>query len=192
MRVHAVFAATMLAAALLGATTSARAEEARASYALEPGKEDQWLLQLVGQWEVNTQTDVGPGFPPVEGIANDTVRAVGTFWIVIESTSMSPEGEPATSLMTIGYDPVTHKVVGTWIDSLYDKLWVYEGSIDEAGTTLTLDTVGPLPREPDKPRKFRDTIELKSVDRRVYTSQMQEDDGTWVRLTRMDATRKKP
>ena len=41
-----------------------------------------------------------------------------------------PEGEPATMVITAGYDPDKKKFVATWFGSMMTKLWVYECSKD--------------------------------------------------------------
>ena len=54
-----------------------------------------------------------------------------------------PGGGPATTLMTLGYDPEKKRFVGTWIGSMMTHLWIYDGALDAAGKVLTLDAEGP-------------------------------------------------
>jgi hypothetical protein len=56
---------------------------------------------------------------------------------------------------------------------------------------LTLDTEGPSPLEPGKKAKFREVLELKAPDHKVFTSYMQGEDGKWVKFVTMDYRRKK-
>ena len=45
--------------------------------------------------------------------------------------------------MTLGYDPVQKRFVGTFIGSMMTHMWIYNGTLDAAGKVLTLDTEGP-------------------------------------------------
>ncbi len=98
---------------------------------------------------------------------------------------------PMTGVMTLGYDPEKKKYVGTWVDSMTSHLWRYEGTVDAAGKVLTLDTEGPNPAAPGKTAKFKERIEFKSKDHKVFTSSMQGDDGEWVTFMTMNSKRKK-
>lgn len=48
-------------------------------------------------------------------------------------------------------------------------LWIYEGSLDEAGRVLTIDTEGP---NTDGMRGYQDIVTLESGDRRTLASRM--------------------
>lgn len=45
---------------------------------------------------------------------------------------------------------------------------------------LTLEGEGLCPSAPGKMVKFKDTMELKTKDHRVFTSTMQDESGKWV------------
>jgi hypothetical protein len=81
--------------------------------------------------------------------------------------------------MTLGYDPDKKRFVGTWVGSMMSFLWVYDGSLDPAGRTLTLNAEGPDFSTPGKTAKYQDIIEFVSDDHRVLRSQTLGDDGTW-------------
>jgi hypothetical protein len=44
-----------------------------------------------------------------------------------------PCAGPATTMMTLGYDPPKRRFVGTFNDSMMTHLWVYDGALDAAG-----------------------------------------------------------
>ncbi len=67
-------------------------------------------------------------------------------------------------------------------------MWKYEGTLDETGKKLTLETEGPNPMT-GKPCKFRESIEWKGDDERVFTSTILGDDGKWVQF--MTVTQKR-
>jgi hypothetical protein len=83
-------------------------------------------------------------------------------------------------IMTLGYDPMKNRFVGTFVGSMMTNMWVYEGALDAKGTTLTLDTEGPSMTGDGSIAPYRDVIEMKSDDVRVMTSQGQGPDGKWV------------
>jgi hypothetical protein len=154
----------------------------------EPQKEHQWLKHLEGEWETEAEMVMEPGKPPVKSKGTESVRSLGAFWAVSEIKG-DCMGVPFTGVMTVGYDPQKKKYVGTWVCSMCDLLWKYEGKVE--GKVLTLDTEGPNLANPGKTCKMRDVIEIKDKDTKVFTSQMQTEDGKWVTFMTMTSRRKK-
>ncbi|AWM41821.1 hypothetical protein GobsT_70680 [Gemmata obscuriglobus] len=143
----------------------------------EPQKEHKWLEQLVGEW-VMEMDGGGQDQPSTKQINTETVRSLGV-WVQCEGTSSMPDGSPARTVMTLGYDPAKKKFVGTFIGSMMTNLWVYEGELDAAGKVLTLDADGPNFADPTKTAKYKDAIEIVSPDHRTLTSRLLGDDGQW-------------
>jgi hypothetical protein len=142
----------------------------------EPRKEHEWLEKFVGEWTMEADS-AAPD--QSQGEWTETGRSIGGGWVVIEGSGPMPDGGPATTIMTLGYDSHRERFVGTWLGSMMDHLWVYEGTLD--GNVLTLNTEGPS-MEKDAPRKlvkYKDMMELKSDDHRVLTSHKLGDDGEW-------------
>jgi hypothetical protein len=154
----------------------------------EPQKEHKWLEQLVGEWETEMEGSGGPDQPPVKHTGTESVRSL-TVWVQCEGTV--PGDVSMKTVMTLGYDPAKKKFVGTFIGSMMTNLWVYEGTLDEAGKKLTLDAEGPSFTEPDKTAKYKDTIEIVSPDHRTLSSQFRADDGTWHHFMTAHYRRKK-
>jgi hypothetical protein len=155
-----------------------------------PLKEHDWLKQLVGEWEVESEMVMEPGKPPVKCAGTETARTLGGFWLVGELKG-DFLGTPVTGVMTVGYDPAKKKYVGTWVCSMEGNLWQYEGTVDSAGKVLTLNTEGPDMSKPGKTCKMRDVLEVKGPDLVVITSHMQTEDGKWVQFGTMNKKRKK-
>src|SRR5262245_61194257 len=141
-----------------------------------PQKEHKWLEQFAGEWESEGEMIPEPGKPPLKVTGAESARMLGGFWMISEGKNTCM-GMTFTSLMTLGYDPDKKKYVGTWVDSVFNYMWKYEGTLDEAGKVLTLLAEGPCPMAPGKIGKFKDVMEIKSKDHRVLTSFMQGDDG---------------
>ncbi|MGH9869573.1 MAG: DUF1579 domain-containing protein [Candidatus Polarisedimenticolia bacterium] len=145
----------------------------------EPQKEHRWLQRLAGTWTYEVDCPAGPEQPAGKSTGTETFRSLGGLWMVGEGQGQMPDGGPATTMMTLGYDPQRKRFVGTWIGSMMTNLWVYDGILDETGRVLTLEAEGPNMAEEGKMARYRDVIELKSDDHRVLTSHMLGDDGTW-------------
>jgi hypothetical protein len=156
----------------------------------KPTKEHQWLDRLVGEWESTGEITMAPGQEPIKSKASETVRSLGGFWTVAQSEGECM-GQKVSSVMTLGYDPESKKYVGTWVDSVMPHLWKYEGTVDESGDKLTLLSEGPDMMTPGKMCKFKEVMEFKSDDHRVFTSAMQMEDGSWNEFVKVDSRRRK-
>jgi len=157
----------------------------------EPQKEHQWLQKLVGEWTYEADCNMGPDKPPAKSGGSEKVRSLGGLWVLCEGQGEMPGGGSATMLMTLGYDPLKKRYVGTWIGSMMTNLWIYDGELDAAGKVLTLNAEGPNMAAEGKMAKYKDVIEFKSDDHRVLTSQMQGDDGKWQQFMTANYRRKK-
>jgi hypothetical protein len=102
-----------------------------------------------------------------------------------------PGGGPATTLITLGFDPQKKRYVGTWVGSMMTNLWVYEGELDNTGRVLTLASEGPSMSGDGGTARYKDVIEFTSDDRRTLTGHVQGADGTWQTLMSATYTRKK-
>ncbi|HUG19659.1 MAG TPA: DUF1579 domain-containing protein [Planctomycetaceae bacterium] len=145
----------------------------------KPTKEHLWLKQFEGEWVSKSKASMGPGVPEIECQGKMTSRTLGGFWIVnqIEGDMM---GMTMHGLQTIGYDTDKKKYVGTWVDSMMNYMWKYEGTVEESGKKLTLEAEGPNFMAEGKMTKFRDAYEFKSKDEIIATSSMRMEDGKWV------------
>ena len=156
----------------------------------KPTKEHQFLDKFVGTWETQSEGTVGPDQPPMKCKGMMKSRSLGGFWLVNEMTG-DMMGTPMTGIQTIGYNTDKQKYVGTWVDSMMNHMWHYEGSVTEAGTTLTLEAEGPNFMADGKTTKFRDIYEFKSPDHIHATSTMLGEDGKWVVFMSGDSRRTK-
>lgn len=148
----------------------------------EPREEHRWLERLVGEWTFEMEAVAQPGEPSQKDTGTESVRSLGGVWVVCEGRGQMPDGSPATSIMTLGYDPAKARFVGTFVGSMMTHLWIYDGELDPAGNVLVLDTEGPSFTDEGKMAKYRDTIEIRSDDHRVMTSSVQGDDGSWTQF----------
>jgi hypothetical protein len=156
----------------------------------KPTKEHEWLQKFVGEWESEAEITMDPTQPPMVGKGSESTRMIGGSWIIAQGMS-EMMGMPFESVLTLGFDPRKNKYVGTWVDSMSGYLWLYEGEVDAAGTTLSLDTRGPGPDNPDGLTSFKEVTVFKSPDHRVFTSTMQAADGSWKTCVTVHSRRKK-
>jgi len=145
----------------------------------EAQKEHQWLQKLVGEWRYEVEAMMDPSKPVEKSSGSESVRSLGGLWVLCEGQGTMPDGDPATTLMTLGYDPQKKRFVGTWIGSMMTYLWVYDGFLDPTEKVLTLNADGPDFTSEGKLAKYQDVIEFKSDDHRVLTSRVLGDDGSW-------------
>ena len=153
----------------------------------EPQKEHQWLKQLAGDWDLDMQMQE-PGKDVMRAKGAESARLIGGFWIQTEVKATMMD-MPFTGMMTVGYDIQKKKYVATWIDSMSDYLWKYDGSLDQSAKILTLETVGPCPMQGGKMTRFKEAIEIKDKDHRLFTSTV-DFDGKWVQVLTINYTRK--
>lgn len=155
-----------------------------------PAEQHRWLDKFVGEWQTTTEIYMEPGKPPIKGTGGESVRSLGGFWIISEGKG-EMMGMSMNFLLTLGYDEPTKKYVGSWVDSMTGHLWKYEGAVDAAGKTITLQSTGPCPKRPGELSNFKDITEFKDNDTRTFTSMMQDTDGQWVKVASGTATRVK-
>ncbi|MGF1567102.1 MAG: DUF1579 domain-containing protein [Nodosilinea sp.] len=141
-------------------------------------KEHQWLQQLVGEWTYEVEGMTGPDQPMDPSTGTESVKSVGGLWVIAEGQG-DMCGSPATTLMTLGYNPQKQRFVGTWVGSMMTHLWIYDGELDAAERVLTLHSEGPTMAGDGKLAPYKDVIEFKSDDHRMLTSFCLGDDGQW-------------
>lgn len=143
-----------------------------------PTPEHLWLKRLAGTWSFESACPASPGEEPARAEGVETIRMVGDVWLVAESTGTMPGGAPMTAIMTLGFDPARNAFVGTWIGSPMTHMFVYQGTLDDERSTLTLNTTGPDFNNPGASADYRDIIEWRSNTERRLRSEMKSD-GAW-------------
>ena len=169
--------------------TATKAEQGQPSVPMQeaPQKEHRWLQKLVGEWTYETAAgDTGK-----KSTGTESVRALGGLWVLAEGQGEMPDGAPASTLMTLGYDPQKKRFVGTWIGSMMTHLWVYDGELDAAEQMLTLNSEGPSMTGDGTTARYQDVIELKSADHRVLTARVQGADGSWQQFMTVEYRRRR-
>ena len=150
----------------------------------KPQAEHGFLEKLVGTWDV-TSSSMGN-----DETWTEVVRSLNGIWFVAEGNGQMPGGGEATTVLTLGYDPAKGKYIGSWIGSMMNYMWVYEGDVSDDGTTLNLYTTGPDFSEPGKIGEYREQIVFTDRDNRIFNSSVKQPDGTWKQFMDVQYTRK--
>ena len=142
-------------------------------------RQNAFLQKLVGVWDVTS----APGENGSDyAVWTEIVRSLNGRWVVAEGEGKMPGGQMAETLMTLGYDQEKGKFIGTWIGSMMDHMWVYEGFLDKLGRTLMLDTTGPDLENKGRIATYREAITIINENERVFTSTVRQADGNWKAL----------
>jgi hypothetical protein len=146
---------------------------------VEPTNEHRWLQKFVGEWTYEGECMMGPDQPRMTFTGTESVRAIGEIWVQGEGRGKMPDGDDATTIITLGFNPQTNRFVGTFIGSMMTHMWIYDGSLDEAGKVLTLEAEGPDMTRPGTTAVYRDVVTLESDDHRILKSFAKGPDGVW-------------
>ena len=163
---------------------------APAGSTVEPQKQHRWLKRFLGEWTYESEMPAQGGQPAHKVTGIERVRAIGDLWVVGESNGEMPGAGPATSIITLGYDPDRKRFVGTWIGSMMTHMWVYSGELDSAERVLTLTSEGPSMSNEGTMSTYQDVVEFKNDNHRVLTARVRNNDGTWQEFMTMEFRRK--
>jgi hypothetical protein len=165
--------------------------EMAAAMTAKPTREHKWLQKFVGDWTYETEAAMEPGGTPQKMTGTESIRALGEIWVQGQGTSQMPDGSPAETQITLGYDPTKKRFVGSWLGTMMTHLWVYDGELSADERTLTLNSEGPSMTEENKRANYRDVFEFKNDDLRTLTAFVQGPDSQWNQFMQMDYHRKK-
>lgn len=144
-----------------------------------PQKEHEWLKQFVGEWTCESKFAPAPGAPEITCKGHAKARSLGGLWIICEHENSFGD-QKISAVLTVGVDPNSKKYIGSWVDSMHNHFWKYQGEVDSTGKVLSLIAEGPDMTAPGKTANFKDAWEFKSQDEMVLTSSMQGPDGKWI------------
>lgn len=150
----------------------------------QPTPEHKWLHRMIGEWTVRIEGIMGPDQPPVVHEGEHSVKGLGELWTLGRGTVKGTDGNPMSSLMTLGYDPAAQQFVGTFIASVMTHLWPYRGTLNTEKTILTLDSHGP--GMSGGMTDYQDIFEFVSDNHFILRSRMKMDDGSFVQFMTAD------
>ncbi len=103
-----------------------------------PGEQHKFLAKQVGEWHGKTRMWMGPGASPIEGECTWTVESIlGGRYIRSELEGELPGMGAFTGYGTSGFDNVSQKFVGSWIDNHSTGIMQGTGELSGNGKALT-------------------------------------------------------
>lgn len=152
----------------------------------EPRPEHQWLHRMVGDWTYEAVMG------EVRTTGRETVTSLGGLWILGEGVGEMPGGAEGQTRLTLGYDSSRSSFAGSWVGSMMDCIFFYEGTLE--GDSLTLECEGPAfgedgSTEAGQRAMYRDVYTLHGDDERVLSSQMRGEEGEWTEFMRVTYSR---
>jgi hypothetical protein len=154
----------------------------------KPVQEHQWLQQLVGTWNVESEM-VMPDGTTATSKGMEVTTDFGGLWAYGEGKSEMPDGSPMNYKVALGYDLTFKEYRGFMVMNVSSHLWKYVGTLSEDGNTMTLDCEGPDMMGENLTAHYRDIITIIDKDHRTMTSTGQGPDGQWVTFMTAHYTR---
>ena len=145
----------------------------------KPQKEHEWLQQFIGDWTSEMDCAMGPDQPRQKSKGKESVRSLGGLWMLGEGEGEMGDGSIGYTLITLGFDPAKGRFVGSFVGSMMTHQWLYDGSLDESGTVLTLDSEGPSMTGDGAITPYRDVVTIVSPDHRTLSSHCPDGNGGW-------------
>jgi hypothetical protein len=157
-----------------------------------PEPEHAFLKKFVGRWETRWETTAefpaNSGQPSIVWKSVMEAKMLGELWMIAEMDG-DMMGTRMNAIITLGFDGKKKKYLGTWVDSIMNHMWHYEGMVE--GNTITLNAKGPNFNSPGKETDFQDVYTFKTDDQMEIRSRMKGEDGKWVTFMTAESVRKK-
>ena len=132
-----------------------------------------WLEQITGNWTYEAELVMDPTQPPIKANGTERGRREG-FQSILEGRQ-----EGMTTEFTIRFDPATNRFSARFTASQMSEPWTYEGTLDEDGKILVLNSKGPSPQNPNEKADYRTFIEVNDENHKTVHSDI-EMDGKWI------------
>ena len=147
----------------------------------EPRPEHQWLHRMVGKWTYEAVMG------DIRTTGLELVTSLGGLWILGQGIGDMPGGAEGQTRLTLGYDTSRNRFAGSWVGSMMDCIFFYEGWLED--DVLTLECEGPAfaddgSMHPSQRAMYRDVYTMPNDDERILSSRHRNDDGSWAEFMR--------
>lgn len=140
---------------------------------IPPTEEHQALRREAGVWDATMKLWIMPNQEePMVVEGTETNRLLGSFWLISKFESQFG-GVEFTGHAQLGYDPVSKKYVGTWIDTMTPYMATMEGDRNQESDTLTMVSTA---RDPQTGKISTTTNVTEFVDENTKTFTMYQGD----------------
>ena len=107
--------------------------------AITPGQPHKALASMEGSWTAEVQSWMsGPDAPPMVSKGTSTMKMVFGGRYLQQDFTGEMMNMPFSGMGFTGYDNVNKKYVGIWMDNMSTGISTMEGSMNQAGNTLTM------------------------------------------------------
>jgi hypothetical protein len=141
----------------------------------QPNEMHKAIVATAGEWEGTLTSWMAPGVPPMTVPAQESITAIGGFWIQSRFTC-DFMGMPYLGTGCVGYDTTKNKFVGTWIDNMSSYLAIMEGEHDPATGKGVMRYMAPDPMSGNLVPHRIESVD--TADARTSTFYMGEGAGT--------------
>jgi hypothetical protein len=158
--------------------------------AATPGEEHKKLEAVVGTFDAKVKTWMDPSKPPEESTGtSENTWVLGNRYVQMkyQGTMM---GQPFSGMGYQGYDNVTKKYVGTWMDTMSTGIMTSTGQADKSGKTMTMSASAADPVS-GKMMKLTEKMTVKDNDHHSFEMWAPGPDGKPVKMMEIEYTRKK-
>ena len=154
-----------------------------------PGPPHQLLAGMTGSWDVRSSCSMEPGKPPMEstGTSEQTMILGGRF--LQQEFSGDLMGSPFTGIGAVGYDNHTGKYVSTWMDTMGNGIYYFEGTASADGKTITQKSKYDDPVQ--GPVEWRSVTRIVNDDTLEFEMYSIDQSGNEQKMAKMTYTRKK-
>ncbi|MGE5414562.1 MAG: DUF1579 domain-containing protein [Syntrophomonadaceae bacterium] len=158
--------------------------------AMTPGEGQKKLESLVGTFDAKVRTWMDPSKPP-----DDSVGTSVNSWVLGDRyVQMKYEGvflgETFNGIGYMGYDNVSKKYQGSWMDTASTGMMLSNGTMDSAGKVLTLKATTSDPAT-GKVTTSDEKITIADADHHTLEMWGKTPDGKNFKMMEIQYTRKK-
>lgn len=141
----------------------------RMEQAATPGHAHLRLSPLVGEWNTETKVWMEPGKAPEVSHGRASSQWILGDRFISEEYSGSFGGKPFRGVATLGYDNVSKKYVGSWIDSMGTGMMTSEGQFNQQSNALEMTGTMSCPVT-NGPRSSR--MVTRIIDNKTHVMEM--------------------
>jgi hypothetical protein len=105
--------------------------------AAAPGERHRQMAQIVGEWDTHVKYWMDPSAPPGESRGTMVSKPIFDGRFIQSDYSGDMDGMPFQGQALWGYNNVSKKFEGTWVDNMSTGVMFTEGTCDRAGKVFT-------------------------------------------------------